>query len=98
MRGNDWETWLRRTPPEREDKWGGNAGDFDGGCHVRRMPLKEKKSGGGQARGNGGKVAKIEFFDVGNYAGNGHLSADKVTKCSYKVFVLKKTLTRLDTV
>ena len=40
-----------------------------------------------------GKVAKIEFFEVGNHAGNGHLSADKVTKCSDKVFVLKKTLT-----
>ena len=45
-----------------------------------------------------GKVAKIEFFEVGNHAGNGHLSADKVTKCSDKVFVLKKTLTAVDNV
>ena len=22
MRGNDWETWLRRTPPEREKERG----------------------------------------------------------------------------
>ena len=36
---------------------GGNAGDFDGGCRVRRMPLKEKKSGGGQAEESGGKRA-----------------------------------------
>ena len=40
-----------------------------------------------------GKVAKIEVFAVGNHAGNGHLSADKVTKFSDKVFVLKKTTT-----
>ena len=41
----------------------------------------------------GEKVAKIEFFDVGNHAENGHLSTDKRTKCSDKVFVLKKTFT-----
>ena len=46
----------------------------------------------------GEKVAKIEFFDVGNHAEIGHLSTDKVTKCSDKVFVLKKTLTRFDSV
>ena len=50
--------------------------------------------GGGQAEGKRvEKVAEIEFFEVGNHAGNGHLSADKVTKCSDKVFVLKKTHT-----
>ena len=41
----------------------------------------------------GGKVAEIEFFEVGNHVENGHLSADKVTKISDKVFVLKKTFT-----
>ena len=43
---------------------GGNAGDFDGGCRVRRTPLKGKKSKGGQAGENGGKVAETEFFEV----------------------------------
>ena len=41
----------------------------------------------------GEKVAKIEFFDVGNHAEIGHLSTDKVTKFSDKWFVLKKTST-----
>lgn len=41
----------------------------------------------------GGKVAKIEFFEVGNHEKNGHLSTDKRTKISDKVFVLKKTFT-----
>ena len=41
----------------------------------------------------GGKVAKIELFEAGNHAENGHLSADKRTKFSDKVFVLKKTTT-----
>lgn len=40
-----------------------------------------------------GKVAKIDFFEVGNHAENGHLSTDKRTKFSDKVFVLKKTFT-----
>ena len=39
------------------------------------------------------KVAKIDFLEVGNHAKNGHLSKDKVTKFSDKVFVLKKTST-----
>lgn len=46
----------------------------------------------------GGKVAKIEFFEVGNHEKNGHLSTDKRTKISDKVFVLKKTFTRCDNV
>jgi hypothetical protein len=50
------------------------------------MPSEWEKRRGGQAEENGEKVAEIEFFEVGNHAGNGHLSADKV-------FVLKKTLT-----
>ena len=44
----------------------------------------------------GGKVAEIEFFDVGNHAENGHLSADKRTKFSDKRCVLKKTLTGIE--
>ena len=63
-----------------------------------KMPSEWEKRRGGQAEENGGKVAEIEFSEVGNHAGNGHLSADKVTKCSDKVFVLKKTLTSFDTV
>ena len=41
----------------------------------------------------GEKVAEIGFFEVGNHAKNGHLSKDKVTKFSDKVFILKKTIT-----
>lgn len=41
----------------------------------------------------GGKVAEIDFFEVGNHAENGHLSTDKVTKISDKVFILKKMFT-----
>ena len=58
----------------------------DGGCRVRRCHLNGKNAGADKQRKIGGKVAEIEFFKVGNHAGNGHLSADKV-------FVLKKTLT-----
>ena len=79
--------------PLKEKMNGGNAGDFDGGCRVRRCHLNGKNAGADKQRKIGGKVAEIEFFEVGNHAGNGHLSADKVTKCSDKVFVLKKTLT-----
>ena len=32
----------------------------------------------------GGKVAEIEFFEVGNHVENGHLSADKVTQTMHK--------------
>ena len=48
---------LRRLSPEREDKWRKCRG-FGWGCHVRRMSLKGKKSGGGQARGNEGKSCR----------------------------------------
>ena len=75
---------------------GGNAGDFDGGCRVRRCHLNGKNAGADKQRKMGEKVAEIEFFEVGNHAGNGHLSADKVTKCSDKVFVfIKQPLTSL---
>ena len=64
---------------------------------MRRMPPEREKMTGACAREQlgevGGKVAKIEFFELGNHVKNGHLSADKVTKCLDKVFVLKKTLT-----
>ena len=60
---------------------------------MRRCPLKGKTAGADKQRKIGEKVAEIEFFEVGNHAGNGHLSADKVAKCSDKVFVLKRTLT-----
>ena len=60
---------------------------------MRRCHLNGKNTGADKQREIGGKVAEIEFFEVGNHAGNGHLSADKVTKCSDKVFILKKTLT-----
>ncbi len=77
----------------KEKMNGGNAEEFDGGCRVRRCHLNGKNAGADKQRKIGEKVAEIEFFEVGNHAGNGHLSADKVTKCSDKVFVLKKTLT-----
>ena len=70
--------------PLKEKMNGGNAGDFDGGCRVRRCPLKGKTAGADKQREIGGKVAEIEFFEVGNHAGNGHLSADKRTKFSDK--------------
>ena len=75
---------------------------FEWERRARRMPPERGKMMGSVRGGRvvevQGKVAKIEFFAVGNHAGNGHLSADKVTKCSDKVFVLKKTTTRNDTV
>ena len=46
----------------------------------------------------GEKVAEIGFFEVGNHAKNEHLSKDKRTKFSDKVFVLKKTSTQIDPV
>ena len=58
-----------------------------------KMPSEWEKRRADKQRKMGEKVAEIEFFEVGNHAGNGHLSADKVTKCSDKVFVLKKTFT-----
>ena len=80
--------------PLKEKMNGGNVGDFDGGCRVRRMPSEREKCAGGQAgKQMGGKVAEIDFFEVGNHAKNEHLSKDKRTKFSDKVFVLKKTST-----
>lgn len=91
--GNCWGEGGYEGSPLKEKMNGGNAGDFDGGCRVRRCPLNGKNAGADKQRKIGGKVAEIEFFEVGNHAKNGHLSADKVTKCLDKVFVLKKTLT-----
>ena len=79
-------------------KPGENAGDFGGEFLLRRMPLKGKMTGFVWGEQMGRKVAKIEFFKVENRVKNGHLSADKWTKCSDKVFVLKKTFTRSDNV
>ena len=56
-----------------------------------KMPSEWENAGADKQRKMGEKVAEIEFFEVGNHAGNGHLSADKV-------FVLKKTLKTLDDV
>ena len=92
-KGNCWGEGGCEGRPLKEKMNGGNAGDFDGGCRVRRCHLNGKNAGADKQRKMGEKVAEIEFFEVGNHAGNGHLSADKVTKCSDKVFVLKKTLT-----
>lgn len=66
-------------------------------CCVGRPPEREND---GVVRGGqmGGKVAEIEFFEVGNHAKNGHLSKDKVTKISDKVFIKKKTITKCDNV
>lgn len=54
---------------------------------AKDTPEREKMTGAcaGRRLGKvGGKVAEIEFFDVGNHAENGHLSADKRTKFSDK--------------
>ena len=57
------------------------------------MPSERENDGVLQGGQMGGKVAEIEFFDVGNHAENGHLSADKRTKFSDKWFVLFQTFT-----
>ena len=41
---------------------GGNAGDFDGGCRVRRCHLNGKNAGADKQRKMGEKVAEIELF------------------------------------
>ena len=56
-------------------------------------PLKGKKSGADKQGKTAEKVTEIEFFEVGNHAENGHLSPDKVTKYSDKLFVLFQTFT-----
>lgn len=90
----DGKMWLRKLPSERADEWG-ELGAFDGRCRVRRCPLKGKNAGADKQGEMGGKVAEIEFFDVGNHAENGQLSTDNRTKSSDKRFVLKKTNTAL---
>lgn len=93
----DGKMWLRKLPSERADEWG-ELGAFDGRCRVRRCPLKGKNAGADKQGEMGGKVAEIEFFDVGNHAENGQLSTDNRTKSSDKRFVLKKTNTGFDPV
>lgn len=70
-----------------------NAGDLIGNSHCVECPPERENDGVVQGGQMGGKVAEIEFFKVGNHAKNGHLSKDKVTKISDKVFILKKTRT-----
>ena len=57
-------------------------GEMSGGCvgtGSAKDALKEGKSWGSCRREEWAeKVAEIEFFEVGNHAENGHLSADKV--------------------
>ena len=72
------------------------GGDLGGNSSVKDVSEKENDEGFVRADEWGemsGKVAEIESFAVGNHAGNGHLSADKVTKCSDIMFVLKKATT-----
>lgn len=96
-RTDDWVLLLRRMPPERVEARG-CAGDFGGEFLLRRTPLKGENDGVVQGGQMGGKVAEIEFFEVGNHAKNGHLSKDKRTKFSDKWFVLFQTFTSCDPV
>ncbi len=64
MRGNDWETWLRRTPSEREDEWGKCRG-FDWEFLLRRMPSEREKEQGRTSRGKWGKkLQKLIFLKL----------------------------------
>ena len=89
---------LEETPaesPKRADN-GGNYRGFEWNFVCEGCRFGGESSGfrqGGQAGKWAEKVAEIEFFQDGNHAENGHLSTDKVTKCSGKVFALKKTAT-----
>ena len=86
---------VAKVAPERVDEWG-RAGDFGGDVMCEGCPLKGKTAGADKQGEMGEKVAKIDFLEVGNHAEIGHLSADKRTKCSDKVFVLKKTFTQVE--
>ena len=79
--------------PLKEKMNGRNAGDFDGDIVCEECPLKGKTAGADKQGEMGEKVAEIEFFEVENHAENGHLSPDKWTKSSDKVFVLFQTFT-----
>ena len=86
---------LRQDSPKRADN-GGNYRGFEWNFVCEGCRFGGESSGfrqGGQAGKWAEKVAEIEFFQDGNHAENGHLSTDKVTKCSGKVFALKKTAT-----
>ena len=83
MQRSDLKT-LHRFPPEgamfRE-----TSGDLLGDSSAKDASGREKTRrfrGGGRARKMREKVAEIEFFEVGNHAGNGHLPAVEVTKFS----------------
>ena len=48
----------------KEKMNGGNAGDFDGGCRVRRCPLKGKTAGADKQRKMGKKLHKLSFLNL----------------------------------
>ena len=50
--------------PLKEKMNGGNAGDFDGGCRVRRCPLKGKTAGADKQRKMGEKLQKLSFLKL----------------------------------
>ena len=50
--------------PLKENLKGGNAGDFDGGCRVRRCPLNGKNAGADKQRKMGKKLQKLSFLKL----------------------------------
>ena len=50
--------------PLKEKMNGGNAGDFDGGCRVRRCPLKGKTAGADKQKKMGEKLQKLSFLKL----------------------------------
>lgn len=50
--------------PLKEKMNGGNAGDFDGGCRVRRCPLNGKNAGADKQRKMGKKLQKLSFLKL----------------------------------
>ena len=48
----------------KEKMNGGNAGDFDGGCRVRRCPLNGKNAGADKQRKMGKKLQKLSFLKL----------------------------------
>ena len=50
--------------PLKEKMNGGNAGDFDGGCRVRRCHLNGKNAGADKQRKMGKKLQKLSFLKL----------------------------------
>ena len=48
----------------KEKMNGGNAGDFDGGCRVRRRHLNGKNAGADKQRKMGEKLQKLSFLKL----------------------------------